>query len=277
MWAAVVVLAAAGALVLALGGGTAPSRARGTSRVDLERALVATRSTVTADLTLHVHATVDGISISATATGGVDFETKAASLSVHTAGRVITLIASNNVVYVKGLSLLASGVVGKTWVRVPISQFQDPSGDGVFTTADPQAMLATLVRLGATVTPTGASTVGAVQDQGYRIHLSFAALGAHAFELPFPLRALFVTGAAPPKTGQLSAVLYVDPAGQLQAARVSVDAQVTGHRAQASVDLSLSDFGHAAVSPPPPATQTETVNQLSGGVAGALRPTGPSS
>lgn len=268
---AIVVLAAAGALTFALGR-TAPA-SPGSPRAHLERALLVTKSAGTADMKMEIHADVGGFSVSATATGSLDFATNAASLQVHVLGQTVTLVESGQVLYVKYPKMLGSGPAGRTWVRIPVTAIVNTPGSQFFATTDPQAAMAALVRLGATVTPTGTTTIDGTQDQGYAIHLTMSELAAHASELPPSLRSLFASSGAVPRTAELSATMYVDPSGQLQAAHLLVTANPTGREDKMSLDVSMSHFGSATVPPPPPATQTVTF-QEAGGMGGIAMPFG---
>jgi hypothetical protein len=273
MSAAVAVLVVAGALVYALG--PSPSAS---PRARLESALTSTRTATDADLAIDIKATFGGFTLSVRATGAVDFVSKSMSLQMDLAGQTLASVEGGGVVYEKLGKLVSSQFPGKTWVRVPVSAVANQGGDEPFVTAQPQQLFTALVNLGATVTPVGTSTIAGTSDQGYRIHLTLADLEAHASELPAYLRSLFATAkakAAAPATAAVSATMYIDPAGQLQAADVVFMARATGHPVTASVDLTMSNFGSATVAPPPPATQTVTYEQLKG-VLGSGSLLGPS-
>lgn len=255
---AVVLLVVAGLLVYVRGGTPAtPARAR------LERALTATNAAVTADMTLDAKASFDGVSFDVTGSGSVDFASQAASLDMHAFGHAISVVEANGVLYVKVGTLVSTQFPGKTWVRMPVSAFAGAHSGQMFVTNDPAELMAALVKVGAAVTPIGTATIAGSQDQGYRVRLTLAALRAHASELPPSARALFST-AKLPTTATVSTVMYVNPAGELQAAHVRVIALTTGHQVTASVDITMSHFGTASVPPPPPATQTVTYHQLKG-------------
>ena len=258
---AVVVLVVAGVLVYVRGG--TPANSGVPPRARLERALTATNAAVTADMTLDVKASFDGVSLDVTGTGSVDFASQAASLDVHAVGRAISVVEASGVLYVKDGTLVSTQFPGKTWVRMPVSAFGDAHSGRLFVTSDPAKLMAALVKVGATVTPIGTATIAGSHDQGYRVRLTLAALRAHASELPPSARALFST-AKLPATATVSTVMYVNPAGELQAAHVGVVAFTTGHQVTASMDIMMSHFGTASVPAPPPVTQTVTYSKLQG-------------
>ncbi|HVC13826.1 MAG TPA: hypothetical protein VND62_03110 [Acidimicrobiales bacterium] len=267
MWMAVAVLVVAGGVVYIVGN-TSPV----SSRAHLQRALLATTSAVTADVTMAVKISFDGLSVSVDATGSVDFATKAASLQMSVLGQTLSLVASDGVLYLKSGTLLSSQYPGKTWVRIPASSFAGADGNQPFVTYDPQETMSALVKLGATVSPIGTTSIDGTEDQGYQVHLTVADLEAHPSALPPSMQAMFATAKTVPKTAQVSATMYVDPAGRLQAEHVLVTGQENGHQVSASIDLTMSHFGTATVPGPPPATATVTYQQLNGATGSGLFP-----
>lgn len=253
----VALLVVAGVLVYVLGNPTPK-----TARARLESALVSTRSATSADITLDVKISFGGLYVGVTANGAVDFATKAESLHMSALGQTVTLLLSDGVVYEKFGKLFRTQY-GKTWVRMPASKFTSGHENDLFVTDDPQGMMAELLKLGATVTPIGTATIDGTKDQSYQIVLTVAELEAHASELPPSLRSLFATAKKVPQNAKVSATMYIDPAGQLQAAHLVITGgEATGHAATASIDLTMSNFGTATVAAAPPATQTITYEQV---------------
>jgi hypothetical protein len=266
MGLAVVLLVVSGALVYVFGNSTSK-----TPRTRLKIALTATNSAVTANLTIDVKASADGATFEFSGTGAVDFATKAVSLQMSAFGRTFAFVERNAFVYVKPGEPISAQFPGKTWVRMPLSSFNREHDSQLPFTDDPEELLSTLLKLGATITPIGSASIDGTQDQGYLIHLTVADLKAHASDLPSSVRSLFATPDTP-KSAQVSTTMYVDPAGQLQSVRVVVSAPETGHPATASVDLTLSHFGAASVRAAPPATQTVTYEEIKATLGpGALR------
>ncbi len=255
----VVLLVIVGILVYVLGNSTSK-----TSRARLDSALHATSSAGTADLTIDIKASFAGASFSITASGAVDFSTKALSLHMSDFGETLSFVETNDVLYANLGELVGKEFPGKTWVRIPMSAFADAHDSQLLLTDDPQAMASILLKLGATITPTGTTTIEGSKDEGYRIRVTLADLESHESELPPSLRSLFATAKTMPNTAAVSATMYVDSAGQLQAAHVVVTAQATGHPVTASIDLTMSHFGTASVPTAPPATQTVTYRQWKG-------------
>lgn len=255
---AVALLVVSGVLVYVFGNSTAKS-----PMAHLESAITATDSAITADLTLDVDVSADGATFAIGGAGAVDFTTKAVSLQMSAFGQTFTLVERSDIVYVKLGKRISTQFPGKTWVRLPQSSLTRQHGSLLPIANDPQAMLSTLLKLGATITPIGAASIDGTQDQGYTIHLTMADLEAHASELPPSVRSLFDTPKTP-KSAQVSTTMYVDPAGQLQAVHVAVSAPETRHPARASVDLTMSHFGTASVRTAPPSTQTVTYHEING-------------
>jgi hypothetical protein len=255
---AVALLVASGVLVYVFGSST--SR---TPRARLENALVATNSAVTTDLTMAVKANFDGLTVSILGTGAVDFATKAMSLQMSVFGQSISFVETGGLLYLDLGKQVSAQFPGKTWVRMPVSAFASPNDTRLLFTSDPQALMSSLLRLGATITPIGTASIDGTQDQGYVIHLSARNLESHLSDLPASIRPLFATSSIP-KSAELSTTVYVNPAGQLQALHVLLSAPATGHQATASIDLTMSHFGAASVRAAPPATQTVTYKQLKG-------------
>lgn len=265
MTMAIAVLVVAGALVYVFGNTTPRS-----PRAHLESALLATNSAVSADLAVDFKVSFDGISVTVAGTGAVDFATKAATLHMRAFGQTFSFIETNGVIYMKFDKSLGTGIPAGKWVRMPVSAIGS-SHDSQFLTYDPQQMIDAFVKLGATVTSIGTATIGGTTDQGYQVHLDLAELEAHASELPPTIRRIFGTTRMIPKTAQVTTKMYVDPAGQVQAAHVLVTAEENTHPITASFDLTMSHFGAATVPGPPPSTQTVTYQQLKGSLgSGAL-------
>lgn len=271
MTVAVAVLAVAGVLVYVRGSSTSQTTSKD-PKARVESALFATNSAVTADLTLDIKANVDGVSFGVTATGSVDFSTKAASLNMDAFGATLALIETAGSLYAKLGKLVSTQFPGKSWVRIPASTLTGERESRLLLTSDPEAMMSSLLKVGATVTPIGVATIDGSQDQGYRIHLTIAGLESHASELPPSIRSLLTTATTAPKTAAVSMTMYVDPAGQLQAAYVVVALQATGHPDSVSIDLTMSHFGTASVPAAPPATQTVTYRELKGPVGSGTFP-----
>ena len=240
--------------------GSSPSKA---SRTRLENALVATSSAVTADITMHVKASFDGITFSIAGTGAVDFATKAMSLQMSVFGQSISFVETGGVLYLDLGNQVSVQFPGKTWVRMPVSALASQYDIRLLFTSSPQALMSSLLRLGATVTPIGTASINGTQDHVYVIRLTSGELEAHLASLPAPVRSLFATSGIP-KSANLSTKMYVDPAGQLQAVHVLASAPTSGHQATVSVDLTMSHFGGASVGAAPPATQTVTYKQMKG-------------
>lgn len=270
--ASVVALVVAGVLVFVLGNATtAPAS---TPRTHLERALVATDAAVSADVTMDAKASFNGVSIAMKGSGAVDFPAKTASLHMTAFGQSISLIEAGNAFYVNHGNLLGAAYPGKSWVRVPVSAVTDGETSKMSATLDPQKAMAELVKLGAVITPLGTATIGGSLDEGYKIELSMAALAAHASALPASVRSLFSTSKNVPASAQLTATVYVDPVGRLQAAHLRLSASETGHPVTVTFDLSLSHFGSATVAPPPSPTQTVTYQDVKGSLGGGALPLG---
>lgn len=267
MTIAVAVLVVAGVLVYALGNSTS-----NTPRARLDSALLATSSAVTADLTMDIKVGIGGTSFAVTATGAVDFATKAASLQMNTFGETFAFVERDDVLYAKLGKLVSTQFPGKTWVSMPVSALANAGDSQLFITSDPQGVMSALLKLGATITPIGTTTIDGTQDQGYRIHLTLADLEAHASELPPSLRSLLTTAKKVPKTATVSTTMYIDPAGQLQVVDVLVTAQATGQPVAVSIDLTMSHFGTASVAAAPPTTQTVTYQQLNGSLGSGTLP-----
>jgi hypothetical protein len=254
---AVVLLVISGILVYVHGDSTP-----GSSRARLESAVLAADSAVTADITLDLKAGFDGVTFAATGTGAIDFATGAMSLQLSVLGRTVALVESNRIVYLRLGSLVSSRFPGKTWLRIPVSTFSSPGVGGLPVTDDPRRMMSALLDLGASVTPIGTVSIDGTQDQAFRIHLTAADLKAHASALPSSLRPLFTTSTTLPQSARVSATMYVDPAGQLQAVHVGATAQHDGQSTTATVDLTMSGFGTASVGTPPPSTATVTYQRV---------------
>ncbi|MGH9099299.1 MAG: hypothetical protein ACRDV8_03600 [Acidimicrobiales bacterium] len=257
MTIALALLVAAGVLVYVIG-----NRTSKTPRARLESALLATNSSGTANLTLRVKASFDGISLAVTGTGAVDFATRAVSLQVSAFGQTLALVETSGSLYVNLGKEISTQFPGKTWVRMSLSTITSTHGAETFVTDNPQALMSLLLKLGATITPAGPATIDGTQDQMYEIHLSVAALEAHASALPPSIRSLFADAKTLPKSTQVSTTMYVNPAGELQAEHVALMVEEKGHPVTASVDLTMSHFGAASVEAPPPATQTVTYQQI---------------
>lgn len=255
---AVALLVVAGALVYVFGSSTSK-----TPRARLENALVATNSAVTADLTVAVKANFDGLTVSIVGAGAVDFATKAMSFHMSVFGQTISFIETGGFLYLDLGKQVSAQFPGKTWVRMPVSAFASPNDARLLFTSDPQALMSSLLRLGATITPIGTASIAGTQDQGYVIHLSAGDLESHRSDLPAPIRSLFATSSIP-KSAELSTTVYVNPAGQLQAVHLLLSASATGQQATASIDLTMSHFGAASVRAAPPATRTVTYKQVKG-------------
>jgi hypothetical protein len=252
-------LAIAGVLVYVLGNSSAePPRAR------LERAILATDSALTARVTMDVKASSDGVSVSVTATGSVDFATQAASLHMNVLDQTVAVVEVHGVVYVKLGTLMGSAAPGKTWVSIPAATFAGGQSHQLFVTNDPTKAMGAFLKLGGTVAPIGSSTIDGSEDQGYALHLSVANIEAHASELPSAFRSMLGTAKSVPGTAAVTATMYVDPAGHLQATHIVVSADPTGHPASASIDLTMSHFGTSSIPTAPPATQTVTYQQVRG-------------
>ena len=257
MLLAVVLLLISGVLVYVLG--SSPST---TSRAPLENALVATSSAVTADITIHVEARVDGITFSVVGTGAVNFATRAMSLQLSVFDQSIALVETGGVLYLDFGKQVAAQFPGKTWVRVPIS-VASGYGSRLLFTSSPQALMSSLLGLGATVTPIGAASIDGTQDSVYVIRITAGELQAHLSSLPPAVRSLFATSRIS-KSANISTKMYVDPEDRLQAVRVVASAPATGNYATVSLDLTMSHFGDASVAAAPPATQTVTYEQVTG-------------
>jgi hypothetical protein len=267
MTIAIAALVVAGILVYVLGNPSTKS-----SRARLDSALVATDSAVTADLTMDIKASFDGVSFSITATGAVDFATKSVSLQMNTFGETFAFVETGGILYAKLGRLVSAQFPGKTWLRMPVSALANEGDSQMLVTSDPQSMASDLLKLGATITPIGTTMIDGTQDQGYKVELTLADLEAHASELPASLRSLLATAKKAPATATVSVTMYVDPSGQLQAANVNVTTQATGHPVTASIDVTMSHFGTASVAAPPPATQTVTYQQWKGSLGSSSLP-----
>ncbi len=267
MTSAIAVLVVVGVLVYVVGGSAARS-----PRARLDSALVATDSAVTADLAIDVDASFDGLSFSVTANGAVDFANKSISLQMSTLGQTFAFVETDDVLYANLGKLVSTQFPGKTWLRMPVSALADEGDSQMLVTSDPQALASELVKLGATITPTGTTTIDGMQDQGYKVQLTLAELEAHASDLPASLRSLLTTAKKVSTTATVSATMFVDPSGQLQAADVALTMQATGHPVTASVDLTMSHFGTASVAPAPPITQTVTYQQWKGSLGSSSLP-----
>ncbi len=268
--AMVVVLVVAGVLVFVLSNAT--SVPTSTPRAHLESALVATDAAVSADVTINAKVSFDGMSIAMTGAGAVDFPAKTASLHMSTLGQTISLVEAGNAIYMNGGKSLGSAYPGKSWVRMPAPAVPNGEKSESSATLDPQKLMSELVKLGAVITPLGTTTIGGTPDEGYKIELSIADIAAHAAALPASLRPLFSTSKNLPTSAQLSATVYVDPLGRLQAAHLRVTASQTGHPLTLTIDLTLSHFGSATVVPPPSPTQTVTYQSVKGTLGGGALP-----
>ena len=262
----------AAALLLVAGGVSAALVLGGSSTASAQEAVAnaaaQTMNAQTADVSISVGISAQGVNESINGSGGFDFAEKTGTMSmtIPAGGQQITLqeILDGSTVYVNVGALGSDLTNGKPWISENMSQVESASGG--FGTLDPASMLQRLQSLGGTVTSLGSTTYDDTAVTEYSASLPASALEGELGKLPSLQQSM--SGVNLPN---MKWDIYVTDDNLLKALAVpSFSVNAEGQSVSMDMTVVFSNYGTTVNVTPPPPDQVQSIGDLGDLGAGGL-------
>jgi hypothetical protein len=204
-----------------------------------------------------------GAVVQGSGSGQADFANNAAQMTLQLGAGAqnlsLDVVLVNGTVYESSPSLAAlSG--GKPWVAEPVGGSLAGGGLGL-AGQDPADMLHVLAQNGATVTPTGSSTVDGVPVQTYQVAISPQVFQNELNQANVPSWAKALAGSV---SASGTDTVAIDQQGNLRRVVSTVNEQVFGQTITMNFTMDLTDLGAPVTITPPPPDQVTTLSPSSG-------------
>jgi Protein of unknown function (DUF2510) len=262
--AALVLVAGAVSAVLVLGGSSTAS-----AQEAVANAATQTMNAQTADVSISMDISTEGVKESMSGSGGFDFAQKTAtmSLTVPVGGQQDTVqeIVDGSTIYVNVGAL--GGDLSKPWISEDVSQLNSVSGG--FGTLDPASMLQRLQSLGGTVTSLGSTTYDNTAVTEYSAIIPASAMEGELGKLPALQQAM--SGVTLPNVKE---DIYVTSDDLLKAVAPSFSISAGGQSVSMDMTLVFSNYGTTVNAVPPPPDEVEPLGALGAGGLGDSGSTG---
>jgi len=243
---------------------SSPSPSRATPSAVILSATRTSLAQSSADIGMHVNATVGARSVGIAATGTADLANSAMQLAMTVQGVPQLTGASLSVVVVDGTTYLSypgisTALPGKTWVSQPTSA-SNSSGLQVSNVAD---MLRILAAKGATVTKVGVGAIGSTPVTAYNVSISPSLIAGQSSTLGVPQADLAEVQQILGSSG-VTFKVYVNPTGQLRrlTLHMVIPASSSSPAVQESVVVDFTNYGTPVSVTAPPSNQVASLQQL---------------